>query len=89
MLTGVVLALVAPWAYTWYKAPLMEPSLAGIMLAMGLSLTAADFEAVLKLPYQLLVGTTRVLGSTESLATLRLALVLEVSQLGVLAELGG
>ncbi len=63
-LAGVALAWVQPWLFTWLTdgsirllgQPLLSIALGTIMLAMGLTLTFADYRALAHMPRALAIG---------------------------------
>lgn len=52
----VILALVHPPLFTWFKGPLITLGLGGIMLGMGLTLKSQDFVQVIRHPKWVLLG---------------------------------
>lgn len=55
VLLALAVGLQAPGALTWF-APLIEPGLAVVMLGMGMTISDADFRAVLRSPRAVAVG---------------------------------
>ncbi|MBJ7390348.1 MAG: bile acid:sodium symporter family protein [Chthoniobacterales bacterium] len=56
VLTAALLALWQPSIFTWFSGPWIVWGLALVMLGMGLTLSVADFAAVLRLPGAVAVG---------------------------------
>jgi BASS family bile acid:Na+ symporter len=56
VLVGGVLALFEPQWFTWFSGDFITWGLAVIMLGMGLTLSVADFKAVLAMPRAVAVG---------------------------------
>lgn len=56
VLLAGILALVHPPLFTWFSGPFIVWGLAVIMLGMGVTLSIADFKAVLKMPKAVAIG---------------------------------
>jgi BASS family bile acid:Na+ symporter len=56
VLLGGIAALFRPQWFTWFSGDFITWGLAVIMLGMGLTLSVADFKAVLKIPRAVVIG---------------------------------
>jgi len=56
VLIGGALALVHPPLFTWFRGPLIVWGLAIIMLGMGITLSFADFQRVVRVPRPVALG---------------------------------
>lgn len=52
----VLIAVLEPSVFTWFKGILIQLGLAGIMLSMGLTLLPADFQRVARFPLPIILG---------------------------------
>ncbi len=56
VVVGGVLALIEPRLFTWFSGKAIVWGLAVIMLGMGITLSVADFQRVLKMPKAIAIG---------------------------------
>ncbi|MDL5046525.1 bile acid:sodium symporter family protein [Oscillatoria amoena NRMC-F 0135] len=56
VLLGAAVALIEPRAFDWYQAAWINPTLAIIMLGMGLTLSFDDFKGIGKMPRAVAIG---------------------------------
>lgn len=56
VLLGAILALMHPPLFDWYDARWINPTLAIIMLGMGLTLSFDDFKGITKMPKAVAIG---------------------------------
>ncbi|MDZ4744312.1 MAG: bile acid:sodium symporter family protein [Verrucomicrobiota bacterium] len=56
VLSGAVLALIQPSLFDWYNVKWINPTLAIIMLGMGLTLSFDDFRGIRKMPKAVTIG---------------------------------